>query len=59
LTETIQQLRDEIAVLKGEKSKPKFKPSGMEIETEPDAKSDGEDLSGKGSNKRSKMMENK
>jgi hypothetical protein len=28
--ETIQQLRDEIAILKGEKGKPKFKPSGME-----------------------------
>lgn len=28
--EIIQQLRDEIAVLKGEKARPKFKPSGME-----------------------------
>jgi len=27
--ETIQQLRDEVAILKGEKAKPKFKPSGM------------------------------
>jgi uncharacterized membrane protein len=35
--ETIQQLRDEIAVLKGEKRKPTFKPSGMEKETAPDA----------------------
>jgi hypothetical protein len=35
--ETIQQLRDEIAVLKGEKGKPSFKPSGMEEETEPAA----------------------
>jgi hypothetical protein len=35
--ETIQQLRDEIAVLKGEKRKPTFKPSGMEEETAPDA----------------------
>jgi hypothetical protein len=33
----IQQLRDEIAVLKGEKRKPTFKPSGMEQETPPDA----------------------
>ena len=35
--ETIQQLRDEIAVLKGEKRKPTFKPSGMEEETTPAA----------------------
>ena len=34
--EIIQQMRDEIAVLKGQKAKPKFKPSGMETETEPD-----------------------
>lgn len=33
--ETIQQLRDEIATLKGEKAKPKFKPSGMEQQTKP------------------------
>ena len=31
--ETIQHLRDEIAVLKGEKPKPVFKPSGMEAKT--------------------------
>jgi len=30
LTEMIQHLRDEIAVLKGEKAKPTFKPSGIE-----------------------------
>jgi hypothetical protein len=35
--EVIQHLRDEIAVLKGEKGKPKFKASGMERETEPGA----------------------
>jgi hypothetical protein len=40
--ETIQQLRDEIAVLKGEKRKPTFKPSGMEQETPPDAPAPGE-----------------
>jgi len=38
-TEKIQQLRDEIAELKGQKAKPKFKPSGMNekagIENEP------------------------
>jgi hypothetical protein len=33
--EKIQQLRDEIAVLKGQKAKPKFKPSGMEQGTKP------------------------
>ena len=33
--ETIQQLRNEIAVLKGEKGKPKFKASGMEKATDP------------------------
>lgn len=38
--ELIQQLRDEIAVLKGEKAKPKFKPSGMEEQTEPAAPPD-------------------
>lgn len=33
--ENIQHLRDEIAILKGEKSKPKFKPSGMDQNTNP------------------------
>ena len=39
--ELIQQLRDEIAVLKGEKARPTFKPSGMEQQTEPET-SDGD-----------------
>ena len=61
--ETIQQLRDEIAVLKGEKRKPTFKPSGMEEETAPEAPppEDGETGAADerpakrpGSNKRSK-----
>ncbi|MFB1491319.1 transposase [Thiocapsa sp. C3-3m] len=34
--EFIGQLRDEIAILKGEKARPKFKPSGMEQQTEPE-----------------------
>jgi len=41
-TEIIQQMRDEIAVLKGEKAKPKFKPSGMETESKSKSKSDGD-----------------
>ncbi len=62
----IQQMRDEIAVLKGQKAKPKFKPSGMETETEPDGDADGSDaeakddgLEGKraGSSKRSKTQQ--
>jgi hypothetical protein len=55
--ETIQQLRDAIAVLKGEKGKPTFKPSGMEDQRDPDKKAPGTDEStGKraGSSKRSK-----
>ena len=48
--EIIQQMRDEIAVLKGQKAKPKFKPSGMETETGPDGDRDGceEEDSGSG-----------
>ena len=41
--ERIQQLRDEIAVLKGQKAKPKFKPSGMDTETEPSGDANGSD----------------
>jgi hypothetical protein len=46
--EQIQQLRDEVAVLKGQKARPKFKPSGMETasESEPDDDVDGGDDAG-------------
>ncbi len=53
--EVIQQLRDEIAVLKGEKAKPKFKASGMEDETDQGADSapkEGDTPDGKASGKR-------
>jgi hypothetical protein len=49
-TETIQPLRDEIAVLKGEKPKPTFKPNGMEQQTDPEA-TDGSDGDGDGESK--------
>ena len=39
--ELIEQMRDEIAVLKGQKARPRFKPSGMDAETEPDGDGDG------------------
>jgi hypothetical protein len=64
--EIIQQMRDEIAVLKGQKAKPKFKPSGMETQTEPgedtdgsdaDDKDDGEERKRAGSSKRSKTQQ--
>lgn len=63
--EIIQQMRDEIAVLKGQKAKPKFKPSGMDTETESDGDTDGSDAEAKddgrerkraGSSKRSKTQ---
>ena len=44
--EQIQQLRDEIAILKGQKARPQFKPSGMETASEPDDDADGEPESG-------------
>jgi hypothetical protein len=53
-------------VLKGQKAKPKFKPSGMETETEPDGDADGSDADDKddgregkraGSSKRSKTQQ--
>ena len=43
-SETIQQMRDEIAVLKGEKAKPKFKSSKMDEETD---KARGSEAAGK------------
>jgi hypothetical protein len=49
--ETIQQLRDESAVLKGEQPKPTFKPSGMEQQTDPDV-TDGGDGDGESKGKR-------
>lgn len=54
--ERIQQLRDEIAILKGEKAKPKFKPSGMNENAGSDSGSDDEeqdeDSSGKDDKKK-------
>jgi len=46
--ETIQQMRDEIAVLKGEKAKPKFKSSKMDEETDKarDSETAGEAVDG-------------
>ena len=49
--ETIQQMRDEIAVLKGEKAKPKFKSSKMNEETD---KTGGVEDSGEGNESKKK-----
>ena len=58
--ETIQQLKDEISILKGEKKRPKFKPSKMEQEAgqDKDHKDEGKD-GGKrpGSKKRQKTQQ--
>ena len=59
LSERVQLLEDEIRVLKKQKKKPKFKPSGMDENTEPNSdnsKSDN-DESGKRKGKRSKTDE--
>ena len=57
--ERLQQLRDEIAILKREKAKPEFKPSGMEERTEgPDGEEAVEGKPGRaGSSKRPKTQE--
>jgi hypothetical protein len=64
--EIIQQMRDEIAALKGQKAKPKFKPSGMDTKTEPggdaggsdgDANGGGRTRKRAGSSKRSKTQQ--
>jgi hypothetical protein len=59
LEEENGRLKDEIAVLKGEQARPKFKSSGMEAEVGREEKPDGEKASGKraGSEKRSKTAE--
>ena len=48
-------MRDEIAALKGQERKTKFKPSGMETETEPSGDADGSDASDSGGNAESKF----
>ena len=60
----IQQMREEIAVLKGEKARPKFKPSKMEECTDKDdepgddaTQQDGQKSKRAGSHKRSKTAQ--
>ena len=55
--EAIQQLRDEIAVLKNHKAKPRFKPSRMEEETSEDKEEKKDDGKRAGSSKKSKINE--
>ena len=57
--EAMQQMRDEIAVLKGEKAKPKFKSSKMDEETEKgqDDEAGDDEKKRPGSAKRSKTTE--
>ncbi len=55
--EAIQQLRDEIAVLRGLKAKPKFKPSKMEDETSADEEEKKNDGNRPGSSKKSKTKD--
>lgn len=55
--EMIQKLRDEIAILKGNKTKPKIKPSGMEKGDKKDRGKNNSGGKGSGSAKRSKTKE--
>ena len=57
--ERIQQLRDEIAILKGQKAKPKFKPSGMDRETERGGEVDGCDERDSGNDEGGKRQSRK
>lgn len=59
LKETVQQMRDEIAVLKGEKGKPKFKASRLDKDAgnKPSDRDDEENKKRPGSNKRAKTAQ--
>jgi hypothetical protein len=48
----LQQMRDEVAVLKGEKAKPKFKPSKMDQNTDPDNQDDDDGSAAGSENKK-------